>query len=588
MKDGGCAVEASSARRYSVGAALVVCAVALWTVGMARHGYLYADDFLYQSIASKAPFTWSTFFADTFDHFFPGLWAWFFVSSRLAPFNYNWHLFLIAVLLAATLFLIWRVVARIAGVRWLSLLFVAALGLSSLCVPTWYFVSSAVNLLPTQFAGALAALALLRGLQDGARDSALLGVVAVALGLSFWEKAGLIPVLLLGVTVVIPQAWDGQTWKQRLSATRFFWLAQGALLLLYVILRQQYVDSPPLVFPAIGQLTRFLGRAVFVNLAPLTIGGPFTWTPVLDGFPFSLMGPPLWAQVIGGLVLALVLGAVVLRRRQAIGAVLVFSLYFLLSAGIIAMSRLEIQGTQIALDSRYFADLLVPAAIIGAILLACLPQRRPRLEMALGVLLSLACLGSLVSAVAYAQQWKINPARTWVINAQASIAQLPPNVSFVDGRLPMSTFTYLFDAVGFERVSQFLGPVVDNQRFDTAGEAAATPDAQGRFLFGSFVAQPAGEPAQPVDQCGTSVKVSFRGPELGDAGPDKLWVTRLDLSAPAPTVAVMSLGRNSTFTRQVARGENMVVMTTRDYPTQLQLTAPGEVCVDSVVRGIFR
>jgi hypothetical protein len=277
-------------------------------------------------------------------------------------------------------------------------------------------------------------------------------VAATAVGLGCYEKAALVPVLLLGVSVAVfgggtasgggtgsgADAERSRGWRAGLVPV----VATGLLVAVFVLVyRLGPYDQGTEVPLRPGALLELTGRAL-ETLLPGLLGGPWTWRYPQ---PYYGMADPAAATVTASFVvvgLGLLL-ALVRRPGQVFRAVFLAALWTFSSIGLVAVGRLSRAGMTLAEDYRLFAD--VSVALILCAALAVLPWRVGALGAAapsawwtaagrrltglavrgrhlplraaaqtIGVVALLAVLaGSAVSTERFARAWWQNPAGAW-------------------------------------------------------------------------------------------------------------------------------------------------------------------------------
>ena len=207
--------------------------------------------------------------------------------------------------------------------------------------------------------------------------------------------------------------------------------------------------------PAPGLVGQMARNAVFDTVLPLLLGGPWRWFPITASYGgVSLAHSTLvvfW--VVAGLFLV---WCAARRPGPTARAVMLLVAWVIPSVITIGVGRLGIFGLSLALDVRFFTD-IVPAFVICAAL-AVLPWRvgayagqepRPsRVGAAVAAALgAVVVAGSVASWITFANAWWSNPTGMWVANMKASLADAGPSPRIVALPLPQDILPSWVDPV---------------------------------------------------------------------------------------------------------------------------------------------
>ncbi len=442
--------------------ALVAVSLLVWAWAASR-SYFRQDDFVYFYRTATRPLTVDLLFTGYQGHLMPGQFLLVEAVVRLAPLSWA---------AAVAVVLAFRLVAGVATVRVLVELFgrrpgvLAPLAVFLFCpllVLPFLWWSAALQVVTLQAALVLAVLAHVRYLRSGRTRDGLLAVLAVAVGLFFWEKALLIPLVLAGVEVIARRAGMPVGPARR----RPVWLAHGLLVAGYLALYLWRTDpagrqtSPPT--PA--RVAGLVRETLLDGFLPGLVGGPWS-----DGYVVGLSPEPSTAAVVVAVaVTAGVVGVTCLTRpRAAVPAWLFLALYLAVDIGLLAALRLDFLGPVLGRDPRYTADAVVVAALVlGFALLPVAGAPPPaaagaptgrfaRLASRLGsrrvpsalpaslVLLPAYLVSCLLTTALAAQHMQRISARDYVGTAQAQLRDQPGTVVW-DGPVPENVMAGIFE-----------------------------------------------------------------------------------------------------------------------------------------------
>lgn len=336
---------------------LVLLSLAIWGWAASR-SYFRHDDFIYFHRAVTEPLTLDFLFTGYQGHLMPGQFLIVEGIVELAPLSWT---------AAVAVVLLFRLVACVAAVRLLVALFgrrpgiLAPLALylfSPLLVLPFLWWAAALQVLSLQAALVLAALAHVRWLRSGRPRDAALSVAAVAGGLLFWEKALLIPVVLVGLGLLARRAGLPAAAGRALP----YWAAHGLLVTGYLALYLTRTEGAGRDASAasVGDVAALAREAVLGGFLPGLVGGPWR-----GGYFGSLPPEPAVGAVVVAAVLVAAVVAVtcLLRPRIAVPAWLGLAVYLGFDVGLVAGLRLDFLGPALGRDPRYTADAVVVAAL---------------------------------------------------------------------------------------------------------------------------------------------------------------------------------------------------------------------------------
>lgn len=579
------------ARAVSFGAPTLV-AVALgvgelfWFVTQLLTGYFWQDDFVFLYLgATKAPGA-ELLLHDHNGHLQPGVFFISWVLARVAPLNYPAAIAVTAALHGLALLLCWRLLVRLFGERWAILIPFVVVAFSPLTFAMSMWWAYALQLLPVQLAlfGALNAHAAY--LARPTRWRAAQTLLFVALGLAFWEKAALIPAVLLGLTMTLAEGGIGRRVSTSIRRYWRLWLGHLALLAGYLVVHLLATDQQDAPRPGPADLVDLVGYMIGDRLLPALFGGP--WNDSWVGFE-GLGPPPVYVLVISWVLSAgVVLAGLWLGRLRAGFAFATLLGYLAMSVLLIGLSRLGPFGSLIGNDPRYIADAL-PVAVVFATVAVLRPRRQgdaPAPVLAAGSSPALATLGIVlvlvVGAVASISgavpELRHEQARTYVTKLQQEYAA-QPKLMLYDTPVPPDVLVALFgDHAYVSRVLRPLGIQVDQPTADLR-----MLDNEGRPWPVGLVEVIGTEPG-PVPGCGHRIGGQTTSLRLTETVTGRRRVIRFGYFAGEWASAKVAVpGRQFEFDFQP--GVHYVFMVADGPFDELLVSAEHPVCLTDVLVG---
>jgi hypothetical protein len=525
-----------------IGAHLVVRALLL------SQSTFHQDDFFYMRKSLQQPF-FAYLFQDYNGHLMPGqlLVAWF--TEHVAPQHWPTVVVVMLVMQAVAGVKMWRALREMTGARWAAIAGLVVYLFAPIAVMPFLWYAAALQSVSLQVAMAGVLLHQVRFMRNGHRLDLALAASWFAFALFFWEKG----LAILLVMLMVSMLWFPTTagWRGAWAAVRrdrWLWCTYGLLAAVYLVLYstittpEQGPAQPPSMYVRVGW------RALTGGAIPYLLGGPF-------GDARDSIGgvPPVRA---GEVYLAIVLVAMVLtvrRFRPAWRAWALVSAYLFVNVVTNTATRAYIFGAATGLSARYFADLVVVAAI--AVPLMWVPVDRPTLEVPLlepavaqpQVQRRNAAVGVAAGAVAatyivcsIATSWIAmlglppDQIRTYMANARHDLERLGPVVlhdAVAPGGILMSG-----------RVSDVVIPMRVGARFDEPADQLYATDAVGHVAPVVLVKAATSSPG-PDGKCGT--KVTNGGTStLHFAGklPYWVWTVRIDYFIGSDGAVTVSTG----------------------------------------------
>jgi hypothetical protein len=424
-------------------------------------GSFYLDDLRAQGYAQGQPFE-RFVVGSNGTHFAPLPRTLDWLQARYLPLM---HAPAVAVTLVVRLLLavaFWRLLRRLVGARPAALVPFSVLLFTPALLPATAWYRQSITVLACTVAMVWALDAQLRYHAQRRWTDLTAVVVATAIGLACYEKAALIPLVLLASSVLLlGRGRRPSRWWQTIRPGLVPVLASSAVVAGFLLV---YRTGPydrgaaSLVTPA--QVFELTWRTVGEGVAPqlLGIGWPLSYPSPYFGVVQATTGWLVVAGVVAGLALlpALLRHPGRVLRALAFGSVWTFG-----SVTLVAIGRYPALGLLLVDATRLWAD-LVPGLLIAATL-AVLPWQfgsgppgppvtpvpatagsRPvrsgavrRIRPALiGTGVAAAMVGSALGWQQFAAGWWQNPTGDWISAARTSLAAAEDNPRIVPRPLP--------------------------------------------------------------------------------------------------------------------------------------------------------
>ena len=576
----------------AVGLALILVQLAIrgWA---AYGGWFYLDDYNLLNDARSAPAGSGYLLNPYNDHLMPG--GRLLTSLVEASGSLNWSV-------AATVLVGLQGLASVAALWMLGTLFgwrwgiLAPLGVYlwvSGTIPAFLWWAAAVNQLPTQAAFFFAVGAWVRYLRDPRWTWLLATFLAVALGLSFFEKMALIfPVLAY---LLLAYFASGSLRERVRHAVRRYWpalvtavMVGGAFTGYYLVQVRQPFESN--FSDALGLADAMLGTA----FASAAAGGPWQWDQTAA--PAAYAGPPAGAQHAAWLLIGAVIAVAALRRHHTGRAWALLGGYLVLCFLVLLNSRATKFGATIGLEYRYLTDAF--CVLVLCLGLAFLPLRgaiesstprtRPLLlvrvpDRVVAGLVALVCLSGAWSTIEYARIWQATNASDAYLHTLAEDLRAAGEVDLADQTVPNEVMDQL--AAPNNTLRRMAVLVSDDVHFPptTSELVVVAPDGHlRRALIGPGVRSRPG----PVLDCGWQVDDGVTVP-LDGAAFDWEWWIRIGYLASQESPVTVSAGSTEVDTT-VSAGPNSLYVKVKGSFDSVRidgLEPDTTLCVDTIEVG---
>ena len=179
---------------------ILIAAQLIWKSIFISNYFFWQDDFHFTELALGHSFTWSYLTYVGAGHLFPGVYAIVWVVSRIALYNWAFASAITVIMLAAAGLAALRLLRTLFGDRPAILVLLLIYLLCPLTMLDLRWWSTAMELLPLQIAVFMALNAQVYYVRTGRFRHAIAVAAWLVFGLIFFEKALILPLVLLGVT----------------------------------------------------------------------------------------------------------------------------------------------------------------------------------------------------------------------------------------------------------------------------------------------------------------------------------------------------------------------------------------------------
>ena len=467
----------------TLAAIALIIAQVLWKATFLGHFYFRQDDFHFTELAMQRHLSWNYLSYVGSGHFHPGVLLIVWILSKAAI--YNWDVasaVTIGMLVIASL-AAWRLLRTLIGNRPAILLPLALYLLTPLTVPNDSWWQSAIESLPLQAVIFLSLTAHIHYVRSGRFRHVLAAAASLVVGVFFFEKAAIIPLLLFGVTAAF-LVDGGLAASARQSLARYWraWLVYAGLVAAYGALLLDALRSST-VQPGSASVTSsliFSGDLIKDTLTPGLFGGPWTWyfLPPRYGQAIAYGTPANQLAWLAVLVAVGIVVASVMTRAQAWRAWAILAGWVAIAdIAPVLLGRVSSFGGYadlFALDTRYVADAAPVAAICVALAFWPVLQPTPLVQGKEGVqapkrpqeyftsqtwrmvglgLAAVLVIGSVFSVRSYERATSFSNflGRYYLANAHRALsAQLPRGTVIINRYMPIYVMVgpaYLSDAL---------------------------------------------------------------------------------------------------------------------------------------------
>ncbi|HTZ26209.1 MAG TPA: hypothetical protein VMC83_19600 [Streptosporangiaceae bacterium] len=441
-------------RGVVVFAIILIAAQLIWKSFFISNYFFWQDDFHFLELGLGHSFDWSYLTYVGAGHLFPGVYAIAWVVARIALYNWGFASAITVIMLAASDLAALRLLRTLFGDRpaIVTLLLIYLLSPLTMLDLRWW--STAIELLPMQIALFMALNAQVHYVRTGRFRHAIAVAAWLVFGLVFFEKALVLPLLLLGVTsaFLMEGPWPA-TILQCLVRYWKSWLLQVAILAVYAVVFTEslHTSTAQPTMSGVGQVVSFTWELVKNNFVPGALGGPWQWLTTADA-QYAASAPPGGLTWLALIVAAAVILASIALRRYAWRAWAILA-GWLVAADVtpVILGRVEVLSASVlALQTRYVSDAL--GVLIVCMGLAFLPpvgqpdiRKRPAIPA--GTQAGRMAAAGLVGAFVIGSVWSVQDlqsttsglqTRLYLYNAQAAVSDAPAGTVIEESQVPGS------------------------------------------------------------------------------------------------------------------------------------------------------
>ena len=352
---------------FLIGLGLILIEL-IWKLSFLHHFYFRQDDFHFTELALQYGLTWKYLGYVGSGHLHPGVLLLVWILAKAAPYNWAAATWMSLLLIAIASLACLRMLLTLLGNRLAVLIPLTLFLVTPLTFPDDSWWTSAIESLPLQITIFLAVTSQVHYVRTGRYRQAVAAACWLAVGLVFFEKAIVIPVVLFAVTagfliddriVTSIRVSLGRYWR----AWALYALVVGAYLAVLLPALQHSTVKPKAT--SLATTLTFSWSLIRQSLLPGLLGGPWGWSQwtnaaVAYSQPSSSR---VWLSVFAaGAIIVL---SIIVRRRAWRAWVILASWVFLADIVPLLLGRLATAGFSqiLGLDTRYVADAAPVAAL---------------------------------------------------------------------------------------------------------------------------------------------------------------------------------------------------------------------------------
>jgi hypothetical protein len=483
-------------RGVVLGGLALIAVQLIWKSFFLGHFFFRQDDIHVLELALGHSFSWSYLTFVGAGHLIPGVYAIAWGVARISLYSWPLASFITLVMLAGAGLAALRLLRTLFGNRPAILVPLTVYLLCPLTMPDLSWWTSAIESLPLQIAIFMALNAQVHYVRTGRFRHAVAAAAWLLFGLAFFEKALVVPLLLLGVTSGFLMEGSG-SWLRAVgrSLVTYWkgWAVQLAVAVVYLLVLAASLHTSsvrPGVPGSSAGVPTFMWEITKDTFVPGALGGPWQWLPSGDlEYAYSAPAPALaWLSLIAA---AAVVAASIWSRPRARRAWVILA-GWLAAADItpVLVGRITEFGPQLTgLETRYVADAAPVLAICLGLAFWPVEGRREAASrrravtngMQVGYIIAAGAVGAFIfgsvwSVQAYQNVTTSQPNRIFIANARVAIAEAPAGTVIFDEPVPSSLMLGVFGQ--YAEASQVVGPM---ESADTAARVRWTQRPDGTF-----------------------------------------------------------------------------------------------------------
>jgi hypothetical protein len=484
----------------AIGAALITLHLAI-RASWAFDTWFAEDDFTWITNAFHEPLTWDLVTRDVAGHSLIGCWTVSWLITAIAPFE-RWPAAVIIVgLLAASAVLFWRLLRRLFGETPGVLVPLTLYLFWAMTTTTSIWWSNAILSLPLQICLCGALLAQLRYLHTRRVRDAVASTVILGVGLIFFSKAVVIPLVVFAFTVFY--GFRGSPWRRFVQAIRVAWpvwlghfLAVAAYTWLYLATVERWHRAPS----SVGKVLDLAHNVIVTSFNTHVWGGPWSWGAKTSAQTAYAAPPEAMLWIAGALSLGVIAVSLCTGLRAHLAWALLLG-YLLIDVAMLTSARLSFIGPHIGLADRYLSEV----AVIGALVvgLAFLPLRGPGAppdapppappvgpfnwfrqhsvvaKLAVGVAVAAVAVSGAISAQGLHDRWENHAGKKYVAELRADLRDYPGRPDMFETAVPAEVVSPIVNPANL--LSRITRPFPEKPRFPTSTYGFVVPDNSGRL-----------------------------------------------------------------------------------------------------------
>jgi hypothetical protein len=454
---------------------ILIAAQLIWKSIFISNYFFWQDDFHFTELALGHSFTWSYLTYVGAGHLFPGVYAIVWVVSRIALYNWAFASAITVIMLAAAGLAALRLLRTLFGDRPAILVLLLIYLLCPLTMLDLRWWSTAMELLPLQIAVFMALNAQVYYVRTGRFRHAIAVAAWLVFGLIFFEKALILPLVLLGVTsgFLMEGPWPRtiarcvvKYWKS--------WVLEVLIVTAYAVVLSQslHTSTAQPTVSGVSQTFSFTWGLLKNTFVPGALGGPWQWFPTEDA-QYAASAPPgmlAWLAVI--VAVAVILASIALRRYTWRAWAILAGWLVAADVTPVVLGRVEVLNAgALALETRYVSDALGVLVIclgLAFLPLTGQPDIRRRTAIPAGTQVGRLAAAGLVGAFVIGSVWSVQDLQTttsglqtrlYSDTARVAVAQAPAHTVIADSQVPT---TIMIGAFGQNAdTSRVIGPMED-------------------------------------------------------------------------------------------------------------------------------
>jgi hypothetical protein len=452
---------AGRARRHQVTLAALglILASLIWKAVFLSHFYFRQDDFWLMDAAVKNGLSGHYILRVWSGQFIPGAYVLGWLQMKVAVYNWTVGAGVEIVLIAVASLLAWRAFRTLLGNRPAILIPLALYLVSPLTFQSYSWWISAVETVPLQIAIFGALDAHIKYVRTHRLRHAVVGACWLVFGLLCFEKAAVIPLLLFAVTagfLVRRRSLLAAIGTAVAGSWRAWALYVGVVAMYLVVFFIELAkwNTGPAVPTNSHVAVKFGWSLIYHSFVPGLLGGPWHWSITTGAAGGNAQPPDDVAWLALAVVAGIVAATLLTRRRAWRGWAILFGWLVvddILPVVVGRVANFPSYASLLGAQTRYVADVSAVAAIAVALIFwpVSVPDGntagssghvREFFDLATWrkaavALVAVFAVGSVWTVAEY-QRHTVVPVESYITNARAALANVPPRTVILDRPVP--------------------------------------------------------------------------------------------------------------------------------------------------------